>query len=125
MKVCPRCGQRHIATINWDRANKKLESLITTARERIMSWSASVSSVRAVDAVAKLRENFTTGAAIRAPEVLEQFEAATRVVETVLLTVQPEMTGLVNVSASGHANPGHKKTDGWSNDCLSLSVTQV
>lgn len=30
-----------------------------------------------------------------------------------------------SVSLSGHSNPGHAPKDGWSNDCCSISVSQV
>ena len=43
-----------------------------------MSWSASASSVRGVDAVAKLRENFKATYPTPATEVVEQFEAVAR-----------------------------------------------
>lgn len=28
-------------------------------------------------------------------------------------------------SVSGHANPGHKPTKGWANDCVTISLTAV
>lgn len=30
-----------------------------------------------------------------------------------------------SVSASGHANPDHKPVEGWANDTISVSITQV
>jgi hypothetical protein len=90
-----------------------------------MSWSASVSSVAARDAASKLRENFAATYTAPTPEVVEQFEAAVRGLEGALTVVQPDLDGLVNVAASGHANPGHLKTPGWSNDTFTLTVYQV
>lgn len=90
-----------------------------------MSWSASASSVPARDAVAKLRENFATTYPTPTTEVVEQFEAAAKGLEGALASVQPDPEGLVGVSANGHANPGHAKTAGWSNDSVSFSVYQL
>jgi hypothetical protein len=90
-----------------------------------MSWSASASNVVARDATSKLRENFATTNPNPTPEVLEQFEAAVRGVEGALTVVQPDLDRPVTVSASGHANPGHKPAQGWSNDTFSLSIYQV
>lgn len=33
--------------------------------------------------------------------------------------------GNVRVSLSGHANPGHKPTEGWSNDTITISAAAV
>lgn len=90
-----------------------------------MSWSASVSNVARRDAVAKLRENFAATYKEPTTEVTEQFEAACASCEAVFATVQPDLDGLVTVSAAGHANLGHQKTPGWSNDTFTLSIYQV
>lgn len=31
--------------------------------------------------------------------------------------------GTVSGSLSGHANPGHVPTDGWANDCVTISLS--
>jgi len=90
-----------------------------------MSWSASVSSVRAGEAGPELRKAFKVAYPKPTIEVAQQVEAAVRVLDTVVMSVTPELGVLVNVSASGHANPGHLKTPGWSNDTFTLTVYQV
>ena len=90
-----------------------------------MSWSASISNVAAREAVAKLRENFIATHPEPTTEMAEQFEAAAKGVEHALPAVQPDPDGIVGVSAYGHANPGHAKTEGWANDCVSFSIYQL
>ncbi len=34
-------------------------------------------------------------------------------------------SGLVTVTVSGHANPGHKPAKGWSNDCVQVYVVSA
>lgn len=90
-----------------------------------MSWSASVSSVRAGEAGPKLREAFKAAYPKSSIEVQQQVEAVVRVLDTVVMSVTPEVGVLVNVVASGHANPNHHKTEGWANDTLTVTVSQV
>lgn len=90
-----------------------------------MSWSVSVSSVAAENAIGALQDNFTNSYPEPTAEVKEQFAAAVEALRAALPTVQPDQLGLVSVSANGHANPGHHKASGWANDSLSVSVYQV
>lgn len=51
----------------------------------------------------------------------EQFEAALNMVRIALLRgVVGE--GNINVTLSGHANPGHQPREGWVNDSVNVSV---
>lgn len=90
-----------------------------------MSWSASASAVVARDAAGKLRESFDKTYPTPTAEVTEQFAAVIRAVEGALTVVQPDLDGLVTVSASGHANPGHQKAEGWANDSFTVSIYQL
>ncbi len=47
-------------------------------------------------------------------EAREQIDAALKAAGAILVTVVPDPEGEVTVSLSGHANPGHAKTEGWS-----------
>ncbi len=104
---------------------KAVRELHQLVGDTIMSWSASVSNVVAEDAIGALQDNFAKTYPTPIPEVAEQFAAAIEAVGAALLSVQPDKHGLVTISVNGHANPGHKKTDGWSNDSFSLSLYQV
>lgn len=59
-------------------------------------------------------------------EALEQIELAKMLA---LAIVQDGCVGDEDqhfyVSLSGHANPEHQPTEGWANDCVSVSVSQA
>lgn len=87
-----------------------------------MSWSASfVKPVRKIEAAAYV-DRLSTGAQVEGPAI-EQCELAKSAVKALL----PGIPGpYVQVSMSGHANGvGWQKKEGWSNDCINISITQV
>ncbi len=87
-----------------------------------MSWSASlVKPVRKIDAVAYI-DRLSTGAQIEGPAI-DQCELAKKAVKALL----PGIPGpYVQVSLSGHANGvGWQQKEGWSNDCIIISIAQV
>jgi hypothetical protein len=55
----------------------------------------------------------------------EHIENAARAVEGIVNSEAFGKGALVNVNISGHAEPGHKKRDGWSQDTMSISLSQV
>lgn len=87
-----------------------------------MSWSASFKEpVRKIDANAFV-DRLNTGVQVEGPAI-DQCEAAKRAVKALL----PSIPGpYVMVSISGHANGvGWQGKDGWANDCISVSITQM
>jgi hypothetical protein len=58
------------------------------------------------------------------PAMDEQFDAA-QIAARALLQGKVVGEGNINVSLSGHANPGHKPRQGWSNDMVTVSVTSA
>jgi hypothetical protein len=65
------------------------------------------------------------------PEMDGQFEAALSAARMLLLlrdgTPLADIVGggNVNVTLSGHANPGHKPREGWANDYVSVHVSSA
>jgi len=53
----------------------------------------------------------------------EQFDAALAAASSGMARVVGE--GNINVTLSGHANPGHKPREGWANDYVSVHVSSV
>jgi hypothetical protein len=87
-----------------------------------MSWSASVSS--------HSRENFDAAidAAVSSPSTLDehmqkQFTAA----KDVAKALAPIIPGpMLSASMAGHANGvGDNKKDGWANDTVTVTVSQI
>ena len=95
-----------------------------------MSWSVTLTSLEPEDLEQAARKSYTAFKANYhdTDEVFEgmdeQFEAALDMARIALLRgIVGE--GLVNVSLSGHANPGHKPRRGWSNDTVTVNVTSA
>lgn len=58
-------------------------------------------------------------------EVREAFDAA---VTAAVDLIKSRVLGVgvkYNVVLSGHANPGHAPVDGWVNDCMTISISQL
>ncbi len=64
----------------------------------------------------------------------EQFDAALEAARVLLLRAAvggdvpapgAMPNGNVNVTLSGHANPGHKPRQGWANDMVHMTVTSA
>src|SRR6266568_1475487 len=87
-----------------------------------MSWSASFKEpVWKVDADAAV-ERLHTGAQVEGPAI-EQCEAAKRAAKELLKSIPGPY---VQVALSGHANGvGWQKKEGWSNDCINISISQM
>jgi hypothetical protein len=60
-----------------------------------------------------------------AAEVAEHVKAIAFAVGAILDSHALGEERLVNVSISGHAEPGHVKRDGWSQDSMSIRLDQV
>lgn len=97
-----------------------------------MSWSTSISSTPASkvsEALESKRESALALIAAHHSEQLaaatEQFNQAVAAVRYLAVVCVPDEETLVNVTMSGHANPGHAPSPGWANDALTVSVTQV
>ena len=59
-------------------------------------------------------------------EAQEQFAHAVGAVDRLVNSgVVGDPEGTYQVYISCHANPEHKPTEGWANDALSISITQV
>lgn len=88
-----------------------------------MSWSASVIAVEQLELEAKLSSALQIAANSDAEaEAKEQAHVAIAVAVALAKTTGSKA---VNVSLSGHANPSHEPREGYSNDFVSVSVTQA
>lgn len=86
-----------------------------------MSWTASkAGATRGAVAAMDGPEGLGLGAA-------GQFRYARSAVLALIdsATVGDPELHTFNVSLAGHANPGHEPAEGWSNDCVSVSVSQA
>lgn len=93
-----------------------------------MSYSVSANGVAVGEVEAQLTTTFETYQKnIESNDVdldaaaKEQFEAVKAAVKT-LVDSGTLGSGKVNITISGHANPGHKPTSGWANDAVTISV---
>ncbi len=60
------------------------------------------------------------------PEHLAQYDEATRAVSEIIRSgALGDPQARYNVSISGHGNPGHEPVPGWSNDHITISISQV
>lgn len=88
-----------------------------------MSWSVSYSSRATFDANSPASES-PTGAAT-APELADQVGAAREAATAVIASgAVGDPAGDYMVFLNGHANPEHRPTPGWANDCVGVNVTQ-
>jgi hypothetical protein len=88
-----------------------------------MSWSMTVSAVKAADASANLDAEQERNPAL-VPEMQEQLDAAKAVALALLESgaVGNDPDATYTVALSGHANPDHGKRDGWSNESVYIAV---
>ena len=93
-----------------------------------MSWNFFVAAAPASDFVARAQ---TAGEAAMATysaseeekdAMREQIEAAIIQAAGLLNVVQPDVDGWVSASLAGHANPGHRKREGYANDYVQVAV---
>jgi hypothetical protein len=95
-----------------------------------MSWSVQLTDVDPVVVEEAARERYAAFKASYSDhaEVYqamdEQFEAALNAAR-ILLVRGTVGGGHVNVSLSGHANPGHKPRQGWANDYVMATVSSA
>lgn len=86
-----------------------------------MSWTAYAASVD-IDGIATIEVPYPID-----DDPREQFEKAKQLaidlVESGVVGGSPDHR--FNVSLSGHANPGHEPTEGWSNDAVTISISQA
>ena len=87
-----------------------------------MSWSASFTKPVAMRDAAAAISALSTGAQTEGPAI-DQCELAKHVAHSLL----PIIPGpYIQVSLSGHANGiGWQKKEGWSNDCISVNISQI
>lgn len=84
-----------------------------------MSWSAGTKKVAKADADGAI-EALNTGT--NDPKHEDQLRIAKQAAKVLLATVPGPF---ITVSLSGHANGvGWQQKEGWSNDCISVNVTQ-
>lgn len=57
-------------------------------------------------------------------DALAQIDAAVTAAVALAAAVD-DGTSPISVSLSGHANPGHRPTQGWANDCVTIYVNNV
>lgn len=94
-----------------------------------MSWNVTRTSIDPLAVEDELRRDYADfkaryNAAVEEIQAMdEQFEA---VLNAVRIILQRKVVGdaLVNVTLSGHANPGHRPRQGWANDAIHISVVQ-
>ncbi len=91
-----------------------------------MSFSLSVTAARpeVAAAVADAGQRYDLTGNDAPTETRELIDAAPAIAQTAAdLLGRPEDT--VTVSVSGHANLGHARREGWSNDMITVSVSVV
>ena len=60
------------------------------------------------------------------PEVATQFDQAVKSVNYLIQSgVLGSPNGKYNIFLSGHANENHQPKEGWSNDSVTISITQI
>lgn len=95
-----------------------------------MSWSASLkkpvpreAAASAIDKFLEYPQSGVENPPIEYNAALAQFEAAKEAAKELVKIIPGRF---VMVSLSGHANGvGWQKKEGWSNDCITISVSQV
>lgn len=96
-----------------------------------MSWNFAVTNVTPSESRSALIEASDRffSAYNASPEEMEasklQAYAAIEAADILAEQVQPDAEGKINITLSGHANPGAKKREGWANDTVTISVTQA
>jgi hypothetical protein len=95
-----------------------------------MSWTVPCPSstaesieVSARSGYEQYRSTYSGGDAGELVAMDEQFEAALSAAHGILASGAVG-TAACSVTMSGHANPGHVKRPGWSNDGITISITQ-
>jgi hypothetical protein len=88
-----------------------------------MSWSESLSNV-SLDEIEGTPPNAYTSTV---PEHLDQFAKAKTVAQDIILSgvLGDPATKRFNVNIGGHGNPNHEPAQGWVNDCISISISQL
>lgn len=89
-----------------------------------MSWSVNgtVNANSAAEDLGKLREVAISQNA----ECGDQFDAAAKAVADLLSTgVVGGPDKSFHCNLVGHANPGHESREGWANDLVNISISQV
>lgn len=95
-----------------------------------MSWSAHVSDLPPADVEDKLTDEIDRYFAQYEPEshasLTESKAAAAAAIRAAVDILDAGVVGTrnVNVSISGHANPNHEPAEGWSNDGITVTITQ-
>lgn len=98
-----------------------------------MSWSLSLTDVDRTDVrdvATKAYQDYRTRVEPTAePDTLaamdEQFDAALEAIEALLGKGAVGTEGLLHLTLSGHANPGHTPRPGWANDTVMVSVSRA
>ncbi len=86
-----------------------------------MSWSGNGQASEHGIAVTSMTFSPSYGEADE--QVKEQMNAAADAA-TKIISSGAVGTGEFDVNVSGHANPDHEPAEGWSNDCVTVSVSQ-
>lgn len=88
-----------------------------------MSWSASLPATPPEDLEVTLQALRPSPTPL-IDEAQEQFDAA-RLVVADLVGSGAVGDGPVQATLSGHANPDHSPVEGFSNDCVTVSISQA
>lgn len=100
-----------------------------------MSWNIALTDIdpgdiedAAIEAYQRFKANYSDAAEVF-PAMDEQFDVAVEMARVALLGTADRKPvvgdGNVNVTLSGHANPGHKPRQGWANDYVSVHVSSA
>lgn len=90
-----------------------------------MSWSLSIPPTPAAEFAAAVDAAVTSPAGPLAPSVGEQVAAAKAAAKALVAGGSlGDGSKTFAASLSGHANEGHQPTEGWANDCLTISLSQ-
>lgn len=84
-----------------------------------MSWSASYTWNGNKQTEISVPRNLSTEAQAQADTA---FDASAAIILTGAVGAKDKT---YKVALSGHANPGHEPTAGWSNDCITIYISQV
>ena len=84
-----------------------------------MSWSVSGTLPEGT------LESLRVSALAQNPECGDQFDAVAAAVQSIIDSGAVGKNKRFVVNMSGHANPGHEPREGWANDCVTFSLSQV
>lgn len=91
-----------------------------TKKEKEMSYSAAFLGSKEIANTIEARPQIQPEGVHQA--YMDHWNAILKAIEELVKVVGP-VGGLVSVNVSGHANPNHEPSEGWSNEFLSINIS--